>query len=272
MTELLSYSFAQRAIVTGILIAFVCSILGVFLVLRRISLIGDGLSHIAFGSATLALLLKVNIISASVPLTMLGGFFIARLMHKTRLTGDTAIGIVSATSVAVAVMIASLSGGFNVDIFGFLFGNILTISHAESVVAGVLAFVCTVAVMCFYHDFVTVTFDEELAHVTGIKTGIIDTMLITLTALVVAIAMRLVGVMLVSSLLIIPPVTALYLSRSFRSTLLITIVLAELSVVAGMTISFAYNLPTSATVVLTNVGIFLGVVACKKFTRFKKAL
>jgi zinc transport system permease protein len=264
--EILSYGFIQRALVAGILISVLCAVLGIFLVLRRLSLIGDGLAHVTFGSVAVALLLRtdpVYVTLASVPLVMLSSLGILKLTEKARIYGDAAIGIVSSLGIACGVLLASVAGGYNVDLFSYLFGNILSISTTELVTAAVLFCVVMLLVALFYNDLFAITFDEDLARSSGIKTDLINKVLVLLTALTVVLAMKVVGIMLISALLILPAVSALQVARGFRTTIVTAVAVAVFSVVSGIFTSFGLNLPTGATIVIINVMLFLLAVISK---------
>ena len=257
--EILSYGFIQRALLAGVLIALLCSVLGVFLVLRRLSLIGDGLAHVTFGSAAIALACKLYSAGAllvSLPVVLLASLGILRLTEKARISGDAAIGIVSAAGIAIGVLLASVGGGYNVDLLSYLFGNILSISREEVVIAGVLFVVVMLLLGLFFNELLAVTFNEELARVSGVRTRQINAVLVMLTALSVVLAMKLVGIMLISALLILPAVSALQLARSFRGCIAFAAFQGAGSVVAGIFVSFLTNLPTSAMVVLLNLAFF----------------
>lgn len=261
--EILTYGFIQRALLAGVLIALLCSVLGVFLVLRRLSLIGDGLAHVTFGGAAIALACKIYSAASllvSLPVVLLASLGILRLTEKARINGDAAIGIVSATGIAVGVMLASVGGGYNVDLLSYLFGNILSISREEVLVAAVLFVVVMLLLLMFFNDLLAVTFNEELARISGVRTRQINAVLVMLTALSVVLAMKLVGIMLISALLILPAVSALQLARSFKACILFSALQGACSVIAGICVSFVTNLPTSATVVLLNL-LFFGL-AC----------
>jgi zinc transport system permease protein len=255
--EFLEYGFVQRAIITGTFIAILCSILGMFLVLKRLSLIGDGLAHVSFGSVALGLLLKVYPLYVSIPLVLGSSYGIMKLMEKARIYGDAAIGIVSASGIAFGVIIASLAGGFNVDLFGYLFGNILAISMEEMILSIALSLLVITVVLLFYNDLLAATFDEDMARVSGIKTKRLNTILILLTALTVVLAMRVVGILLVSALLVLPPVTAFQISKSFKGAITYSCIFGMVSVFSGIFLSFSFNLPTGATIVMFNIIIFL---------------
>ncbi len=269
IAETLSYGFMQRALLAGSLIGVLCAVLGCFLVLRRLSLIGDGLAHVTFGSVALALFLKFYSAAAllvSLPVVMLCSLGILRLSERARLTGDTAIGIVSSLGIAVGILLASLGGGFTVDLFSYLFGNILSISRAEVVIAVVLCVIVLGLVTFFYHELVAITFNEELARVSGIRTGRISALLVLLTSLTVVLAMKLVGIMLISALLILPAASALQVARGFLTALLLAASLAVVAVVSGVFASVAMNLPTGATIVLVNFAVFALIFIGKRLT------
>ncbi len=256
--DLLSHAFIQKALVAGCFVALSCSLLGVFLVLRRLSLIGDGLAHVSFGAVAVGLFLRVYPLYVAIPLVMASSLGIVKLGEKARLYGDAAIGIVSSAGIATGVILASLAGGFNVDLFSFLFGNILAVGTGEMALSAVLAAITVIAVVLYYRPLVAVTFDEELAAASGIRTRKLNLLLVLLTAVTVVLAMRVVGVMLISALLILPPVSALQAERGFAATLVISCVLGVFTVVAGIVISFVTDLPTGATIVILNLLVFLG--------------
>ncbi len=261
--EFLNYGFVQRAIIAGSFTAMLCSTLGMFLVLRRLSLIGDGLAHVTFGSVAVGLFLKVYPFYASIPIVLLSGYGIMKLMEKARVYGDAAIGIVSAAGIAAGVLIASVAGGFNVDLFSYLFGNILAISKEDVMLSAALSAVVIAIILLFYHELLSISFDEDLARASGIKTKTVNTVLILLTAITVVLAMKVVGIMLVSALLILPAVSALQVARSFKSAIAFSCFFSILSVLAGILVSFSLNLPTGATIVLLNIAIFVFTLLTK---------
>lgn len=256
LLEILSYGFIQRALLAGTLISLLCSVLGVFLVLRRLSLIGDGLAHITFGSTAIALALKLYSamsLIVSMPIVLLASLGILKLTEKGRLSGDAAIGIVSSLGISAGIILASVGGGYNVDLLSYLFGNILSISVEELYIAVALFCVVIFLLLLFFNDLLAVTFNEELARVSGIRTNLINAVLVMLTALSVVLAMKLVGIMLISSLLILPAASALQIARGFKACVALAALQGGVSVVAGIFVSFASNLPTSATVVVINL-------------------
>jgi zinc transport system permease protein len=273
LTEIFNYEFVQRAFAAGILIAIVSSILGVFLVLRRFSLIGDGLAHITFGSVAFVMFLGVSplyITLAALPIVMASSLAILKLTHSKRIQGDAAIGVVSSVGIAAGIILASLSNGYNIDLFSYLFGNILTVTRIELILSFIVFLIVTAIVIIFYNDFFAVTFDEELARTMGIKTRRINAILFLLTAVAAVLAMKVAGIMLVSAMLILPPLTALQLSLSFRITIIAAVFFSILSVICGIIAAFLLNLPAGGTIVIFNIGFLLFISGAKKILPSKR--
>lgn len=259
LLEILSYGFIQRALLAGTLIALLCSVLGVFLVLRRMSLIGDGLAHVTFGSTAIALALKfysAMSLLVSMPVVLLASLGILKLTEKGRLSGDAAIGIVSALGISAGIILASVGGGYNVDLLSYLFGNILSISSEEVIIAALLCVGVILLLTLYYHELFAIAFSEELAKVSGVHTSFINSVLVLLTALSVVLAMKLVGIMLISSMLIVPAASALQLARGFKVCIVLAAVQGCSSVIIGIFISILTNLPASATIVMVNLALF----------------
>lgn len=262
--QILQYSFIQKAFLAGSFVAITCSFLGLFLVLRKMSLIGDGLSHVSFGAIALGLYFGLYPFYIAVPVVMLASILILKISQKAQLYGDAAIGIVSAVGIASGVILASLSNGFNVDLFSYLFGNILAISANEALLSVMLSLVVLLTIYFFYWDLFSATFDEEYAKTTGIKTDFINSLLTVLTAITVVLSVKVVGIMLVSALLILPSVTALQVSRKFKTALFLGGLFSIISVLAGITLSFILDLPAGATIVMINAVFFIFALIYKK--------
>jgi zinc transport system permease protein len=256
--EMFSYAFVQRALAAGIFTAVSCAALGCFLVLRRFAMIGDGLAHVGFAAAALGLVLGLAPLALAIPLVALMSLWILRLGEKTSLYGETAIGLVSSLAMAVGVLLAGAGGGFNVDISSYLFGSILAIKESELVLSLILCALVILVIRLFYHDLFSLTYDEDFARVAGVKTGRVEKLLILLTALTVVLGIRVVGALLVSSLIIFPAVTALQLSKGFKATILIAMACGVFSVSAGIILSFCLDLSTGATIVIVNFLLFAG--------------
>jgi zinc transport system permease protein len=272
MTELtalhfLSYAFIQRAYLAGAFIAVLCAMLGLFLVLRKMSLIGDGLSHVSFGAIALGLFLGFYPFAVAIPVVLVGSYFIFRLTERAGIYGDAAIGIVSSMGIASGIILASVSKGFNVDLFSYLFGNILAISNQEVYLSLGLCLAVLLIILVLYNDLFSVTFDEEFARLTGVSSKLINLMLTFLTAVTVVLAVKVVGIMLVSALLILPAVTALQLARGFTSAMLMAALDGIVSVLAGITLSFFLDIPAGATIVMINGAIFALALLYKKLRK-----
>ncbi|MBN2368586.1 metal ABC transporter permease, partial [Candidatus Woesearchaeota archaeon] len=220
--ELLSYSFIQRALISGILIAIACSVLGIFLVLRKHAFIGEGLAHISFGGIALGLFLGINPVIAALILTILGGIGITKLRESAKLNSDNAVGIFSYAGFALGIVLISVSKGFNADLFSYLFGNILAISMFDVVFSAALSLLIISFVFLFYNELAFVTFDEQTAKTSGVNVKLINYMLGILVAITVVISMRIVGIILVASFMIIPASASLQLSSNFRQSIFIS--------------------------------------------------
>ena len=255
--EALEFGFIQRALVAGCFIGVCCAVLGVFLVLRRLSLIGEGLAHFSLAPIGFALMLGIYPLYVAVPMGILASFWILHLANRANMYGDAAIGLVSAIGVAAGVTMASLGSGFNVDLFSYLFGDILAVSRLESFLTVCLSFVVLLLVFLNFQDLFAIAFDEEYARVVGLNTVRTNQILVILTTFTVILGIKVVGIMLVSSLIIFPAVTALQLSKRFKTVIIFSIIFAVSSVVAGIVLAYLFNLPAGAAIVIVNFVFFL---------------
>jgi zinc transport system permease protein len=262
MLEVFQYGFMQRALVAGIMIAIICSVIGTFIVLKRLSMIGDGLAHISLGGIALGLFFGVYPVVSALIFSALSAIGINSL-RRAKIYGDVAIAIFFSAGLAVAVVILSIANGFNVDLFSYLFGSILTVNETDLQVMLGLGIFTLGAVVIFYKELFYITFDEISARASGIPVEKLNTLLVVLTAITVVISLKIVGILLVSSLLVVPVATSLQISRNFKGTILISIIFAILSVVVGLIISFYFNLASGGAIVLTSVIVFLIVMIYK---------
>jgi zinc transport system permease protein len=253
----MSYGFIQRAFIAGSFVGVTCAALGMFLVLRKMSLIGDGLSHVSFGAIALGLFLGIYPFFVAVPVVILGSLLILKISERSKVYGDAAIGIVSAVGIAGGIILASVSRGFNVDLFGYLFGNILAITNLEVLFSVALSITVLGVIYFYYWDLFSATFDEEYAQTTGINTSRINIILTILTAVTVVLTIKMVGVMLVSALLVLPAVSALQIAKGFKRGIGYAILFSLVSVITGIFLSFAFDLPTGATIVMLSFLAFM---------------
>jgi len=254
--NLFTYTFLQRALFVGILISISSSFLGIFLVLRKYSMIGDGLAHVSFATVALALLLNQSPLIISIPIVSLASLLILKLSEENRIGGDAAIGLISSTAVAIGVMISSLSSGFSVDLYSYLFGSILIISEMDVYLSLILSIIIVSTVIYFYRDLFAMTYDMDYAKISGRKTKRLNQIISFLTSITIVLGIRVVGTMLISSLIIFPTVSALRLSNSFKSTIIWAVILSSTSVLIGLLISVSFDLPTGSSIVLINAIIF----------------
>ena len=255
--EIFKQDFMIKALITGVFIAISCSLLGVFLVLKNMSLIGDGLAHVSFAAIAIGLLVSDKPIIISIPIVIVASFLVLLLKEKAKIDADATIGLLSSFSIAVGVIIASVAKGFNIDLFSYLFGSILFISPSEMILSGLLAIILIVLVLLFYNDLFSITFDENFAKISGIKVRRINYLLSVLISVTIVLGIRIVGTMLISSLIVFPSVSALQISKGFKRTLMFSVLFSMIAVVLGIIFSYILNVPTGALIVIVNAIIFL---------------
>lgn len=257
LIKIFQYEFMIKALVVGSLIGITCSFLGVFLVLKKQAMIGDGLAHVSFAAIAISLLLNAQPILVSLPIVIGSSVLILKLNEKAGIHGDAAIGLMSSFSVATGIMIASVAKGFNVDLFSYLFGSILVIKDAEVYYSIGLSILVLTVIVIYYDQLFSITYDEEFARVQGINTKFFNYLISILTSITIVLGIRVVGTMLISALIIFPTVSALQVARSFKNTIFISATISVLSVFIGIVASFMLDLPTGATIVVANAGFFI---------------
>lgn len=256
MDAFLSFGFLQRALLAGVFVAVACALLGVFLILRRDAMIGHGLAHIAFAGVAIGLFLKVMPLAAALVIAVITALGIMKLKEKAGLYGDTAIAIFSSAGFALGLLLVTLARSFNVDLFGYLFGEILAIDTTEVWLSIGLAVSVVTVVIVNYKKFMYMTFDRESAKASGIKVNRLDILVTTLTAVTVVLGMKIVGLLLVAALVVIPAAAGLQLASSFRQSIVLSSIVAVVSVVLGLFGAFYLDFPASGTIVLLSFLIF----------------
>ncbi len=251
--EMFSYPFIVRAAVVGSLVALCAAILGVSLVLKRYSMIGDGLSHVGFGSLAVAALTGFAPMAVALPIVCIAAFFLLRINENKKIKGDSAVALISTGSLAVGVTLLSFSRGANVDLSSYMFGSILAIKQEDVPLYAILSFCVLILYIVFYNKFFAITFDSDFAASTGISTGFFDTLLAMMTAIVIVLGMRLTGALLISALIIFPSLIAMRFSRGFRFTVVISAAVSVSCYMAGLIASFYFDSPAGASVVLVNI-------------------
>jgi len=255
--QMFSYPFMQRALAAGVLVSLCAALLGVPLVLKRYSMIGDGLSHVSFGALAIAVALGVTPLYFSIPVVILAAFFLLRMASHPHWNSDAAIAAVSASALAVGILVISRTTGMTTDVDNYMFGSVLAMTKGDVALSVVLSVTVLALYLLFYHQIFAVTFDESFSRATGLKVEVCNTLLAILTALTIVLGMRMMGAMLISSLVIFPALTAMRLFRSFRGVILCAAVTSVVCFCVGLTISFAFSTPVGATVVAADLTVFL---------------
>ena len=256
LLKMLSYPFMQRALVVGILVSLCAALLGVSLVLKRYSMIGDGLSHVGFGSLAIAAALGFAPLAFTIPVVVLAAFLLLRMNESSKIKGDAAIGLISSSALAIGVITVSWSSGMNTDVNNYMFGSILAMSDEDVVLSVVLSIVVLILFVLYYNRIFAVTFDETFAKATGVRAEVYNMLLAFLTAITV-LGMRMMGALLISSLLIFPALTSMRLCHTFQSVVICSAVLSVVCFLLGMSLSFFLSSPAGATVVIVNLLAFL---------------
>jgi ABC-type Mn2+/Zn2+ transport system permease subunit len=257
VSDILAYAFMQRALVAAILVGLVCSVIGTYVVLKRLAFAGAGIAHSAFGGVALGYLLGLSPIGIAIPFSLGTAMAIGWVSRKGRIPEDTAIGIFFASAMALGVLFIGLKEGYNVDLFGYLFGSILAVSLSDIwLILGLGIGVITIVLLLF-KEFFFMSFDEEMAAVSGLPVQALYFILLGLVALTVIISVKLVGIILVEALLVIPAAAAFQLTRSFGRMMLIAVLVGVLSGVLGLFLSYWWDIASGATIVLTATVIFL---------------
>ncbi len=257
LVQMFSYPFMQRALIAGVLVSLCAALLGVSLVLKRYSMIGDGLSHVSFGALAIAVALGMTPLYFSIPVVVLAAFFLLRMASHPHWNSDAAIAVMSASSLAVGIIVISRTTGMTTDVDNYMFGSVLAMTREDVALSVVLCVAVLVLFILFYHKLFAVTFDESFSRATGLKVERYNTLLAILTALTIVLGMRMMGAMLISSLVIFPALTAMRLFKSFRSVVVCSAVTSVACFCAGLTASFVLSTPVGASVVAANLGLFL---------------
>jgi zinc transport system permease protein len=253
----------QRALITGTAVAIICSIIGLFLVLRRQSLFGDAMSHVAFGGIALGIFLNLYPIWTAFIVSVLAALGITKLKESTKIPSDSAIAILLSSGLALGVVLISLSQGFSLDLFSFLFGSILLVGFQDEITVLALS-IAIISIICLlYKKLMYITFNEEQAKVSGLDVSKLNYLFIILAGITVITSIRLVGVLLISSLLVIPNITAMMFGRGFKKTAIISTIIAVCSVEVGIIFSYIWNIAPGGTIVIVSIIIFLIIMPAK---------
>ncbi len=257
IAEMLSSPILLRAVIVGLLVSLCASLLGVSLVLKRYSMIGDGLSHVGFGALALASVMNMAPLAVAVPVVIAAAFILLRISGNGKIKGDSAIALISTGALAIGVMAASVSPRSNVDLNSYLFGSIVSVSSADLIVSLILAAAVIILFVLFYNKIFAVTFDENFAKAIGINVNLYNMLIAVLTALTIVLGMRLMGSLLISSLIIFPALCAMRVFKSFLSVTICSSVVSSIAFLLGMLLSYALDTPCGASIVCVNMTAFL---------------
>ena len=268
--EIFSFSFMHRALIAGIAIAILCSVIGLFLVLRRYSLFGDAIAHSSFGGIALGLLAGVYPLWTAYGVSLVSAVVITRIKEKFNISGDASVAVLLSSGIAVGLVIIGFSGGFTIDIFSFLFGSILLISVNDTILILSLTGIILIVVLLLYKQLLYSTFNEEQAKVSGISVEKINYLIVFMAGVTVVTSIQLVGVLLISALFVIPNVTAIMYGKGFKQTAIISISFSIFSVVIGILISYIFDITPAGTIVLLSIGLFGGTMGIKSLGLLSK--
>lgn len=256
ITSMLSHDFMIRAFVAGLFISVCCALLGVVLVLKRFSMIGDGLSHVGYGSLAVAASLNLAPLQVALPVVVIAAFVLLKLSESNKINGDSAIAVISSSSLAIGVVAASVSK-INTDLNSYLFGSINAVTKQETVLCAVAFALVVIVFVIFYRKIFAVTFDESFSKATGINVNTYNIIISLLTAFTIVIGMKIMGTLLISALIIFPAISSMRVCKKFKFVIIMSALFSIVCFVIGITFSFYYNTPTGATIVLVNLCVFI---------------
>lgn len=272
LSEMMSYPFLVRAFVGGMLVSLCASLLGVSLVLKRYSMIGDGLSHVSFGALSVALAMGWSPLWVSIPVVVLAAFFLLRITENSRIKSDAAIALISASALAMGIIVTSLTTGLTTDVSSYMFGSILAMSREDVVLSAVLSLVVLFLFVMCYHKIFAVTFDENFARATGVNVGFYNIVVAVLTAVTIVLGMRMMGAMLISSLIIFPCLSSMRVFKSFGGVVASSGILSVICFLIGMTASYQFSTPAGASIVVVNLLAFMIFMAWQSFGKLLKGM
>lgn len=263
LLHMLSYPFMVRAIIVGTLVSLCASLLGSSLVLKRYSMIGDGLSHVGFASLAIAYAMDMEPLTLSIPVCVLAAFFLLQLKDSSRIKGDSATALLCSGALAVGVMTISLTTGMNTDVCNYMFGSILAMSAADVKLSLALGASVLLLFILFYNRIFAVTFDEAFARATGTRAQLYNMVIALLTAITIVLGMRMMGALLISSLIVFPALSAMQLCAAFRNTVILSACFAVMTFLAGLTLSYFWSVPTGACIVICDIVVLFAAIGIR---------
>ena len=256
--EMLSHAFIQRAVLVGSLVSLCAALLGVSLVLKRYSMIGDGLSHVGFGILTISTVLgATSPLWISIPGVAIFAIILLKIGNNSKIKSDSAIALISSSALAIGVAVTSVTTGMNTDVCNFMFGSILAMSIADVYLSVAVSIIVAILFILYYRKLFVVTFDENFAKASGLKSGRYTNIIAVLTALIIVIGMRMMGVMLISSIIIFPALTSMSIFKSYKKVVISSAIISLVTFGLGIYLSYLYNISTGAMIVIVNLIAFI---------------
>ena len=262
--DILSFDFAKRALIAGVLICLCAALLGVNLVLKRFSMLGDGLSHISFGTAAIAAAAGVSPLKIAIPVVIIAAILLLRINEKGKIRGDAATAIVSSSALAIGIIVATLTTGMNTDINNYMFGSILALGKSDVYISVIAATLIIVLYVLFYEKIFVCSFDEKFALATGVNVGFYNGLNAVLTAVITVIGMRITGALLISSIITFPALSSMRVCKKYNSTVILSAIISVAAFIAGLSLSFLFDMPAGASVVVVNLIIFIAMTLIGK--------
>lgn len=269
MLEIFQYDFMQRALVAGLITAIIAPLVGIFLVVRRYSLIVDTLAHVSLLGIVLGMLTPFNPYLFSTGFTMLASLGIEKVKDYSKLYQEAVLAMFLSGSLALSLVIISVQTTFNVNIFSLLFGSINTVTNQDLINISFLALVVIIAILAMFKQLFLISYDEDIAIAAGIKTKVYNALLILIAAITISLSIRIIGVLLISALMVVPVITAINFKQSFKKTLILAHLFSVFSVVFGLICSYYLNWPSGATIVLTTLLLFVISLIIQKITHLR---
>lgn len=263
--EMFSYTFMQRAIIVGILVSLCSALLGTSLVLKRYSMIGDGLSHMGFAALAIASAANLAPLTVAIPVCVFAAFLLLRMNDNSKIKGDAATALMCSGSLAVGVMAVSLTTGMNTDVCNYMFGSILAMSKSDVNISIVLSIAVMILFVAFYPRIFAVTFDENFSKATGVRSDFYNMIIALLTAVTVVLGMRMMGTLLISSLIVFPSLSAMRVCKKFKTVIITSVIISVICFIAGIYVSYEYSTPTGASIVIANIIVFILMSLVEKF-------
>lgn len=254
--EMMQYTFIQRAVLVGTLVSLCAALLGVSLVLKRYAMIGDGLSHVGFGIMAISVAIGWSPLYVSIPVVIIAAIILLKIGNNSKIQSDSAIAIIASSSLAIGVAVTSITTGLNTDVWNYMFGSILAMSQSDVTLSVIVSIIVGILFIIYYRKLFAVTFDEKFAKASGLNVTWYTNLIAVLTAVVTVVGMRMMGTMLISSIIIFPALTSMRVFKTFKKVVISSGVISVFSFLMGIYFSYIYNISTGAMIVIVNLVLF----------------